>query len=55
MIAGTVDLNVSLAEVQYARVEEVATHDLFHFEVDTAIPTNDIALLKVCQSRLKYM
>ena len=46
-MAGTVDLDSPESTTAIARVEDFTVHDLFHFEVATAIPTNDIAILRV--------
>lgn len=47
VVGGTVDLETQDATAVEVPVEEITVHDLFHFEVGTSIPTNDVALLKL--------
>ena len=47
VVAGTVNLEIPESTMLEAQVAEVSLHDLFHYEEGTAIPTNDVALLRV--------
>ncbi|KAF2362327.1 Serine proteases trypsin domain [Trinorchestia longiramus] len=47
VVAGTVDLENPSTAMQEIFVDEVLAYELFHFEVGTAIPTNDVAVLRL--------